>query len=63
MEIVAKVSNQIKCDRCNALNLPTANFCRDCGAPMAKICICPACQTPGRQGDEFCHHCGHQLPA
>ena len=61
MESAAKLTGQILCARCQALNPPTANFCGNCGSPLEKISECPGCKLPIRGGDKFCSHCGKSL--
>jgi predicted amidophosphoribosyltransferase len=60
-ESAAKHSNQIQCGQCHALNVSTANFCRNCGSPLAKITECPGCKAPVRANDKFCSQCGKPL--
>jgi predicted amidophosphoribosyltransferase len=61
MESTGKLSSQIQCGQCHALNVPTANFCRNCGSPVAKIIECPGCKAPVRANDKFCNQCGKSL--
>jgi len=60
-ESAATHSSQIQCRQCHALNVPTANFCRNCGSPLAKILECPSCKIPVRENDKFCSQCGKPL--
>jgi predicted amidophosphoribosyltransferase len=61
LDSAAKLSGQVQCGQCHALNVPTANFCRNCGSPLAKITECPECKAPVRANDKFCSQCGKPL--
>jgi ribosomal protein L40E len=51
MESAAKLSGQIQCGQCHALNVPTANFCRNCGSPLAKRIECKSGSSRTRVGE------------
>jgi ribosomal protein L40E len=61
MASAAKLSGQIQCGQCHALNALTANFCRNCGSPLPKKAECPGCKSPVSVGDRFCSQCGKSL--
>lgn len=61
MENAAKLSGQIQCGQCHALNAPSANFCRNCGSPLARTLACPGCQSSIQADDKFCSQCGKPL--
>ncbi len=60
MESAAKISGQIQCGQCHALNSPAAKFCRNCGSPL-KVLECPQCKTLVLANDKFCNQCGKPL--
>src|SRR5580693_2320280 len=57
----SKLTGQVQCGQCQALNVPTANFCRSCGSPMARLSECPGCHAPVRAHDKFCSQCGKSV--
>jgi ribosomal protein L40E len=61
MESAAKLSGQIQCGQCHALNALTANFCRNCGSQLAKKLECPSCKASVHATDKFCSQCGKAL--
>jgi class 3 adenylate cyclase len=46
----------MKCPRCSHDNLPTAKFCQECGAALARACR--ACAAPLPDKARFCPACG-----
>ncbi len=61
MESAAKLSGQVQCSQCHALNSLTANFCRNCGSPMNKPIECLGCKALVHANDKFCSQCGKPL--
>ena len=49
----------MKCPRCQHENLPQANFCNACGAPLELRCA--GCGHSNPSGSRFCNHCGQAL--
>ena len=47
-----------RCAKCHADNEPSANFCKSCGAPLARTKPCPACGKLNAADARFCDHCG-----
>lgn len=48
----------VRCHRCNADNEAAANFCKGCGAPLAKTKPCPGCGELNDPDARFCDNCG-----
>jgi len=46
------------CQKCGADNDATANFCSQCGAPLAKTKRCEKCGEPNDVDARFCDNCG-----
>ena len=61
MASAAKLSGQVQCGQCHALNALTANFCRNCGSPLTKILECQSCKASVHANDKFCSQCGKSL--
>jgi Double zinc ribbon len=57
----ASKSAPVHCSKCNQANDPAAQFCKSCGAPLAKTKPCPACHELNDADARFCDHCGHAL--
>ena len=49
----------MKCPMCQAENLDTDEFCRQCGAQLRKAC--PKCGAKNSPQYEFCGECGYKL--
>ncbi|HUX87383.1 MAG TPA: adenylate/guanylate cyclase domain-containing protein, partial [Chloroflexota bacterium] len=49
----------MRCQDCQTENSPTANFCAQCGAKLARIC--PHCGAPVTPPGRFCSGCGARL--
>ena len=47
-----------RCPKCDADNEASANFCKQCGAPLARPQICRACGHENAADAQFCDHCG-----
>jgi len=54
----AAESPAARCPQCDADNETSANFCKECGAPLAKSRICRACGHANAPDAQFCDHCG-----
>ncbi|MGC8461391.1 MAG: SPFH domain-containing protein [Candidatus Dormibacteria bacterium] len=64
---------QVRCPKCNALNLENARFCASCGAELGAVAAappaaaamieCPKCHAENVQGAKFCSNCGETLAA
>jgi class 3 adenylate cyclase/tetratricopeptide (TPR) repeat protein len=52
-------SSLVKCIQCQAENLKTRKFCRECGKRL--VSLCPQCNFQNYRGDKFCGECGHSL--
>jgi len=50
-----------RCARCGAENEASANFCKGCGAPLAKTLPCPHCGARNDADARFCNHCGKAM--
>jgi predicted amidophosphoribosyltransferase len=61
LDSAAKLSSQVQCGQCHALNALTANFCRNCGSPLSKLIECPGCKASVHASDKFCSQCGKSL--
>lgn len=48
----------LRCHKCNADNEASANFCKSCGAALAKTKPCPTCGELNDPDARFCDHCG-----
>ena len=48
----------VRCHKCNADNETPANFCKGCGAPLAKTKPCPTCGELNDPDARFCDSCG-----
>jgi predicted amidophosphoribosyltransferase len=48
----------VRCHKCNADNETSANFCKACGAPLAKTKPCPSCGELNDPDARFCDNCG-----
>ena len=48
----------MKCSQCNHENLPEAQFCVKCGAPLATGNFCKSCGAENKPGAKFCKKCG-----
>jgi hypothetical protein len=48
----------VRCHKCNADNEAPANFCKGCGAPLAKTKPCVSCGELNDPDSRFCDHCG-----
>jgi ribosomal protein L40E len=51
-------SLRVRCHKCNAENDVTANFCDNCGAPLAKSKKCESCGELNDPDARFCDNCG-----
>ena len=49
----------MKCSKCQAENLETRKFCKECGARI--IVACPKCGFENLPADKFCGECGNKL--
>ena len=49
------------CPKCNTANEASANFCKGCGAPLARSRPCPGCGEANAADARFCDHCGKVL--
>ncbi len=57
----ANVSSTNQCDKCDAKNDATANFCDQCGSPLPKSALCPKCHERVGIHAKFCDNCGTGL--
>ncbi len=48
----------VHCHKCNVDNEAPANFCKGCGASLAKTKACPGCQELNDPDARFCANCG-----
>lgn len=53
------MAGKVCCPSCQAENLETRRFCRECGARL--VLLCPRCNAENFPGDRFCGECGGQL--
>lgn len=51
----------IRCDNCDELNESTANFCKNCGDPIAKNRECSHCGEVNDPDARFCDNCGQTI--
>lgn len=51
----------VRCHKCNADNEASANFCKACGAPLAKSMPCPGCGELNDPDARFCDNCGKAM--
>jgi hypothetical protein len=51
----------IHCPKCDTANEASANFCKSCGAPLARSKPCPACGESNDADARFCDHCGKAM--
>jgi hypothetical protein len=51
----------VRCHKCNADNEAPANFCKACGAPLAKSKPCPGCGELNDPDARFCDNCGKEV--
>ncbi len=51
----------VRCHKCNADNEESANFCKACGAALAKSKPCPGCGELNDPDARFCDHCGKAM--
>ena len=49
----------MKCPKCQAENLETRKFCKECGERI--IMACPQCGFENLPADKFCGECGNKL--
>jgi hypothetical protein len=49
----------MKCPRCQQETLSDADFCPECGAKLAVVCV--ACGTANAPAHKFCKKCGQAL--
>jgi len=52
-------TSAVACPQCGHENDGDANFCDDCGSPLARVC--PACQKANDADARFCDGCGAAL--
>lgn len=52
-------TGQVKCPKCQAENLRTRRFCRDCGEKL--LFACTGCSHQNHIDDRFCGECGRSL--
>ena len=51
----------VRCHKCNTDNEAAANFCKGCGAPLAKTKPCPSCGELNDPDARFCDNCGKAI--
>jgi class 3 adenylate cyclase len=51
----------MRCSRCQHENSPRANFCEECGTPLARTCT--SCGGPISPTAKFCPECAHPVSA
>jgi len=51
----------VSCPKCNQANDAPAQFCKHCGAALAKTKTCPTCGERNDPDAGFCEHCGKEL--
>jgi hypothetical protein len=56
---MAGTNKTVRCSKCGHLGDADANFCDDCGAPLAKSC--PSCGQGNDHDAKFCAKCGSKL--
>ncbi len=54
----AKTPHGLRCTKCGTDNETSANFCRECGSPLAKTKRCEQCGELNNANARFCDHCG-----
>lgn len=54
----SKDVRDVRCHKCNADNEDHANFCKGCGAPLAKTKRCVSCSELNDPDARFCDQCG-----
>jgi uncharacterized RDD family membrane protein YckC/ribosomal protein L40E len=55
------------CPQCSSRNLPSSQYCFQCGAklpeaPVPDKKICPGCRTVNAPTSQYCYKCGLKLP-
>ncbi len=53
--------NALRCQKCGTENEASANYCRVCGTPLAKMKCCGQCGASNDTDARFCEHCGAAL--
>jgi rRNA maturation endonuclease Nob1 len=56
-----KVVRILRCHKCNVENEAPANFCKECGSPLAKARQCPECGKLNDPDARFCGQCGKSV--
>jgi class 3 adenylate cyclase/tetratricopeptide (TPR) repeat protein len=51
----------VKCSACGFENRGAAQFCAECGRPLAAERTCQRCGSSYGSGQKFCDSCGHRL--
>jgi hypothetical protein len=54
----AKSPHATRCQKCGTDNDESANYCRECGAPLTKTKRCEKCGQSIDADARFCDHCG-----
>lgn len=54
----ARSPHAVRCQKCGAGNEASANFCHDCGSPLAKTKHCAKCGEANDANARFCDNCG-----
>lgn len=54
----ARTAHSVDCQQCGAGNDTSANFCRNCGSPLAQTKQCSKCGDSNDAGARFCDNCG-----
>jgi ribosomal protein L40E len=54
----ARAPSVMPCQKCGTENDDSANFCRQCGSPLAKTKHCPKCGEANDADARFCDNCG-----
>jgi ribosomal protein L40E len=57
----AEESAMVRCPKCDADNETSANFCKQCGSPLARSRICHACGHENAPDAQFCDRCGRPV--
>jgi hypothetical protein len=57
----APSSAALRCPQCHTEHEASANFCKNCGAPLAGPARCPGCGALNDPAARFCEHCGKAL--
>jgi hypothetical protein len=55
------IGGLVRCQKCDVDNEGSANFCKACGAPLAKLRACESCGERNDPDARFCDNCGKPM--